>query len=154
MHEDRACAQSISGKPLLQFPKLTDSPLAQLACNRAGLHCGSEAVVVVVVEVVVVVVVVGHGPQGSTPPQPSETIPQSCGPHVRGVQQVPNVGFAFPGGGAGFTHLPPQQLASCVHRAPSALQPLARTSRGQTASTAIRASSTTGPRRNIPPRET
>src|SRR5882724_4455645 len=107
MHEDRACAQSISGKPLSQFPKFAGSPLAQLANSKAGWHCGSELVVVVVV---LVVVVVTHGAQLSVPPQPSATIPQSCAPQVLGVQQVPKSGFAFPGGGAGFAQLRLQQL--------------------------------------------
>ena len=87
-----------------QFPKFAGSPLAQLANNKAGLHCGSELVVVVVV---LVVVVVGQGPQSSIPPQPSETIPQSCAPQALGVQLVPKSGFAFPGGGAGFMQLWP-----------------------------------------------
>lgn len=145
MHEARACAQSISGNPLLQFPKFAGSPLRQLAINKTDWHCGGEVVVVVVL----VVVVVGHGPQSSVPPQPLATIPQSCAPQALGVQQVPKSGFAFPGGGAGFMQLRLQQLMSVAHREPSALQPPSpRTSRGQTASTAIRASSTTGPRWN------
>ncbi len=46
------------------------------------------AVVVVVDDVAVVVVVVGQAPQSSVPPQPSESMPQSCGPQVAGVQQA------------------------------------------------------------------
>src|SRR6266403_1960654 len=45
-------------------------------------------VVVVVLVEVAVVVVVGQGPQSSIPPQPSESMPQSCAPQVAGVQQA------------------------------------------------------------------
>ncbi len=47
-----------------------------------------NVVVVVVDDVAVVVVVVGQAPQSSVPPQPSESMPQSCGPQVAGVQQA------------------------------------------------------------------
>ena len=86
------------------------SPFAHV--QRTVVLDGSQGgrLVVVVVEVVLVVVVVGQGPQSTVPPQPSETIPQSCMPQALGVQQVPKSGFAFPGGGAGFMQLRLQQL--------------------------------------------
>jgi hypothetical protein len=62
--------------------------------------------VVVVVEEVVVVVVVGHGPQSSVPPQPSEIIPQSAAPHVFGVQTHCPV-TSHVSGGVQVPHEPP-----------------------------------------------
>src|SRR5262245_30873942 len=75
------------------------------------------------------------------PPQPLDPVPQSNETHVRGVQQAPlkttcpgpqpqtpNIGLAFPGPGAGFTHLRLQQLTSVVQVVPIDLQPPARTS--------------------------
>src|SRR5436189_52009 len=64
-------------------------------------------VVVVVLLGVVVVVVVGHGPQSSVPPQPSEIIPQSVVPHVFGVQTHCPIA-SHESGAVQVPHKPPQ----------------------------------------------